>query len=51
MLAQAPESRELAEFAAKLGVEATPFEPEPDGQCVLCGLCVRLCGQLMGRGA
>lgn len=51
MLAEAPQSRELAEFAAKLGISSTPFEPEPDGDCVLCGLCVRVCGQLMGRGA
>jgi heterodisulfide reductase subunit A2 len=51
MLAQAPQSRDLAEFAAKLGVRSTPFEPEPEGECVLCGLCVRVCGPLMGRGA
>ncbi len=51
MLAQAPASRELAEFAAKLGVRSTPFEAQPDGECILCGLCVRTCGQLMGRGA
>jgi heterodisulfide reductase subunit A2 len=51
LLAQAPQSRELAEFAAKLGVQSTPFEIEPEGECVLCGLCVRVCGQLMGRGA
>jgi heterodisulfide reductase subunit A len=51
MLAQAPQSGELADFAAKLGVSSTPFEPEPSGDCILCGLCVRVCGQLMGRGA
>jgi heterodisulfide reductase subunit A len=72
MLAQAPESHELAEFAVKLGVRSTPFEKGvrnhccealsgsfqkmvPDTfstfSCVLCGLCVRVCGQLMGRGA
>ena len=28
-----------------------PSSRRPDGQCVLCGLCVRVCGQLMGRGA
>ena len=51
LLAQAPESRELAEFAAGLGVESTPFEPADGGDCILCGLCVRACNELMGRGA
>ena len=51
LLAQAPDSHELAEFAAALGVRSTPFEPAPDGKCILCGLCVRVCGDLMGRGA
>ncbi len=51
LLAQAPESRELAEFAAKLGVESTPFEPQAGSKCILCGLCTRVCNELMGRGA
>ena len=51
LLAQAPDSTELAEFAAKLGVKTTPFEREAEGKCVLCGLCARVCNQMMGRGA
>jgi len=51
LLAEAPESTELAEFAAGLGVESTPFEPLADGKCILCGLCVRVCTERMGRGA
>jgi heterodisulfide reductase subunit A len=51
LLAQAPKSKKLAEFAAMLGVTSTPFETKPDGDCILCGLCVRVCGNLMGRGA
>ncbi|MHB1034415.1 MAG: 4Fe-4S binding protein [Pirellulales bacterium] len=51
LLAQAPDSRELAELAAGLGVESTPFQPEAEGKCVLCGLCTRVCGEMMGRGA
>lgn len=51
LLAQAPESSELAEFAAKLGVKSTPFEPQTGNKCILCGLCTRTCNELMGRGA
>ena len=51
LLAQAPESQELAKFATDLGVESTPFEIAEGGKCILCGLCARVCGELMGRGA
>lgn len=51
LLAQAPDSKELKEFAAGLGVHSTPFQPEADGKCVLCGLCTRVCSEMMGRGA
>jgi heterodisulfide reductase subunit A len=51
LLAQAPASKKLAEFAAKYGVTSTPYETTPEGNCILCGLCVRTCNDLMGRGA
>ena len=51
LLAQAPESRELASFAATLGVQSTPFEPDHGKKCILCGLCARMCSEMMGRGA
>ncbi|MHB8900608.1 MAG: 2Fe-2S iron-sulfur cluster-binding protein, partial [Thermoguttaceae bacterium] len=51
LLAQAPDSRELAEFAAGLGVESTPFPAAAGKKCILCGLCVRVCNEMMGRGA
>ena len=51
LLAQAPDSRELAELAAGLGVKSTPFQPAAEGKCVLCGLCTRVCNEMMGRGA
>ncbi|HUT89610.1 MAG TPA: FAD-dependent oxidoreductase [Thermoguttaceae bacterium] len=51
LLAQAPQSSELAEFAAGLGVASTALEPAEEGKCILCGLCVRVCSDLMGRGA
>jgi heterodisulfide reductase subunit A len=51
LLAQAPESAQLAEFAAGLGVTSTPFSKAKSGSCILCGLCVKTCNDLMGRGA
>ncbi|MFA6133519.1 MAG: FAD-dependent oxidoreductase [Phycisphaerae bacterium] len=51
LLAQAPDSTELAEFAAKMDVAAAAaFESRSEGKCVLCGLCVRVCKDMMGRG-
>jgi heterodisulfide reductase subunit A2 len=51
LLAQAPDSQELAKFAADLGVASTPFQPAAEGSCILCGLCTRVCNEMMGRGA
>jgi heterodisulfide reductase subunit A2 len=51
LLAQAPESQELAKFAAGLGVESTPYETVAGGKCIQCGLCGRICNEMMGRGA
>ena len=51
LLAEAPQSRELAELAASLGVPSTPLPAAAEGKCILCGLCVRTCDELMGRRA
>jgi len=51
LLAQAPDSAELSGIAAGLGIHSTPFESAPKGKCILCGLCVSVCNDLMGRGA
>jgi ferredoxin len=51
LLAQAPQSEKLAAFAAELGVTSTSFNKKPEGKCILCGLCVKTCNDLMGRGA
>ncbi|MFO8051213.1 MAG: FAD-dependent oxidoreductase [Thermoplasmatota archaeon] len=44
-LARCPDSSELREFAASLGVGETRFESyrEVDDRCILCGLCVNVC--------
>jgi NADH dehydrogenase/NADH:ubiquinone oxidoreductase subunit G len=51
LLAQAPDSPELVEFARGFGVSATPFETENTGRCIMCGLCVNVCDETMGRSA
>ncbi len=44
LLAQAPASEALRDFAAGLGVTSTRFPSEdPENLCILCGLCERVC--------
>ncbi|MCD6427686.1 MAG: (2Fe-2S)-binding protein [Caldisericaceae bacterium] len=56
-LAQAPNSEEIKEMAAKYGVTKTRFAKkakplDPLGnKCVLCGQCVRVCDEIMGTAA
>lgn len=52
-LARCPSSDFLKEFAAKLGVTKTRYKTytEDDNQCILCGLCVRVCNEVMKVGA
>ena len=53
LLARAPESRELAALASRMGVEKThyPSVTESQRNCILCGLCVSVCEQVIGRAA
>jgi heterodisulfide reductase subunit A len=51
LLAQAPDSPELVEFAREFGVSDTPFEIAKAGKCIMCGLCVNVCDETMGRSA
>jgi NADH dehydrogenase/NADH:ubiquinone oxidoreductase subunit G len=53
LLARAPESEELRELAARMGVEGTPYPTVTESQrnCILCGLCVQVCEQVMGCSA
>ncbi len=52
-LARCPESGELKELADQLGMKKSRFETytEPDNECILCGLCVNVCDQVMDVGA
>jgi len=53
LLARAPESEELKSLAQRMGVEGTryPTVTESQRNCILCGLCVRVCEQVVGQSA
>ncbi len=50
MLGRAPRAAPLAALAASLGVDSTPSGTN-DGDCILCGLCVRACEEAVGACA
>ena len=53
MLARSPESPELRRMAARMGIEETPYPHVTEAQrnCILCGLCVRVCEERIGASA
>lgn len=53
LLARSPESPELWEIAGRMGVEDTPYPKVTESQrnCILCGLCVAVCEQIIGCSA
>ena len=50
LLARCPDSEEVKNIAKELGVEKTRIKPK-NKDCLLCGLCVRMCHDRMGRRA
>jgi len=53
LLARCPESAELRQLAGRMGVDSTPYPKVTEAQrnCVLCGLCVRVCAERIGASA
>lgn len=55
LMARCPESEDLRILAAELGVAGNRFRAYRDksktDNCILCGLCVRVCESVMGRSA
>ena len=47
LLARCPEVKEVREMAEQFGVQETRFEKKDD-DCTMCGLCVRVCSQVIG---
>ncbi len=50
LLARCPEVKAVKELAAEMGIEDSRF-PKKNEECILCGLCVRVCQDRMKVGA
>ena len=50
LLASAPHAKAIQELAAKMGVQE-PRVSLSDNDCILCGLCVRACAEIVGANA
>ncbi len=52
LMAQAPAAEPVQELAKELGIEKTRFEiTDTEEKCILCGLCVRACEEVVGASA
>ncbi len=52
MLARCPNVPVIQDLAREYGIEKSRFKTDdPDEDCILCGLCVRVCNELVGAGA
>jgi NADH dehydrogenase/NADH:ubiquinone oxidoreductase subunit G len=51
LLARSPDSDVLTGMAKKLGIEAPGFAVKGTNNCILCGLCVRFCEEVVGVSA
>jgi bidirectional [NiFe] hydrogenase diaphorase subunit len=50
LLARCPDVKVVQDLAREYGVRQTEFTPEAE-DCVLCGLCVRVCDEIVGASA
>ncbi|MFH0777655.1 MAG: 2Fe-2S iron-sulfur cluster-binding protein [Candidatus Eisenbacteria bacterium] len=50
-LARSPQARKVRELAEKLCVGAPRYKFSDTHNCILCGLCVRACREIVGAGA
>jgi heterodisulfide reductase subunit A len=50
LLARCPDAPRIKEMAGEMGIEESRF-PKQNDDCILCGLCTRVCKEMMGVGA
>ncbi len=52
MWAQAPDAEVVRDIAKRLGVKKPRFKKRTEtGECILCGLCTRVCKEIIGQSA
>lgn len=51
LLARCPDVPEIRDLAKSVGVEKSRFKTVEPSDCVLCGLCVRVCDEIVGASA
>lgn len=52
LLARCPQVASIQNLAQELGVKKSRFKTEnPENDCILCGLCVRTCDEIVGANA
>ena len=51
LLAMAPEAKSVRNLAETYGVSGTPFPKNEGNRCILCGLCSRVCHEIVGADA
>ena len=51
LLARCPDTPVLQTMARQMGIESSRLKKKNDKQCILCGLCVRFCEEVVGVGA
>ena len=51
LLARCPDVKAIREYARRWGVRKTRFQTQQEDDCILCGLCVRACEEVIGAEA
>ena len=53
LLARCPDSEEIKKLAERMGISGTPYPTVTEAQrnCILCGLCIRICSDVIGQSA
>ena len=51
LLARGPNVPAIRQLAEGMGIKTSRFKKKDDQRCILCGLCVRVCEEMVGVSA